>query len=198
MYELNAEMRSQGVPPHWMVYFAADNADATAAKARQLGAQIIKEPFDVMDIGRMSVITDPTGAFFCIWQSKGGAGLRAQTSIGGPCWPELTTKDRQTAERFYTGLFGWGLKKSEPYTEVQVGGNSVGGIMQMDEKWGPAPSHWGIYFLVANADESAAKAGELGAKVCVPPTDIPNVGRFAVLNDPQGAAFSIIQLSHPM
>ena len=64
--------------------------------------------------------------------------------------------------------------------------------MQMTEEWGELPSHWMIYFSVADCDAAAAKATELGGSVKVPPTDIPPVGRFSVIQDPQGAVFSII------
>ena len=81
-----------------------------------------------------------------------------------------------------------------PYTEWQLDGRSIGGLMQMTAEWGEAPSHWMLYFAVTDAAASAAKVIDLGGTVCVPVTDIPGVGLFAVVNDPQGAVFSIIQL----
>jgi predicted enzyme related to lactoylglutathione lyase len=82
-----------------------------------------------------------------------------------------------------------------PYTEWQLDGRSIGGMMEMDGQWGDTPPHWMIYIMVDDCDAVAGKVTQLGGTVCVPPTDIPKVGRFAVLGDPQGAYFSIIQLS---
>jgi len=76
-----------------------------------------------------------------------------------------------------------------------LGEHPVAGMMQMTEEWGDAPPHWMTYITVADCDASAKTVEELGGQVCVPPTDIPEVGRFAVINDPTGATFSIIKLT---
>jgi predicted enzyme related to lactoylglutathione lyase len=121
-------------------------------------------------------------------------------------WPELATSDPAGAAAFYTRLFGWKTKPETvgaeaPYAEWLNEGASIGGLMPMHgEEWRGVPPHWMIYITVADCDERAARAGQLGAKVCVPPTDIPNVGRFSVIADPQGAVFSLIQMTalhHP-
>jgi predicted enzyme related to lactoylglutathione lyase len=123
------------------------------------------------------------------------------------CWNELSTTDSDAAVRFYTGLLGWEVKKSQAmeacegsdgppmvYNEIVAGGQHVGGIYKMGPEYGGAPSHWMSYVAVDDVDASAAKVEGLGGKVCVPPTDIPNVGRFCVVNDPTGAAISLITL----
>ena len=121
-------------------------------------------------------------------------------------WPELTTPDPAGAVAFYTRVFGWKTKPETgvaeaQYVEWQNGGRSIGGLMPMrGEEWKGVPPHWMIYITVADCDERVTRAGQLGGKTCVPPMDIPNVGRFSVINDPQGATFSIIQMSaapHP-
>jgi len=116
------------------------------------------------------------------------------------CWNELTTRDADSAKKFYTELLGWQLKESHAapgmgYSEIVAGGEHIGGIFQMGQEFGDAPSHWMAYVAVDDVDEKARKVGELGGKVCVPPTDIPNVGRFCVINDPTGATLSLIKLS---
>ena len=197
MYGLTSDMLKQGVPPHWMVYFTVLDATQSAAKAKELGGKIVAGPLDAHDIGRMAVIEDPTGAKFALWQPLRHIGAKIVNEIGTPAWPELATRDSGKAESFYTELLGWGAKKSQmpvPYTEWQLGGQSIGGMMEMDGKWGEAPPHWMIYIMVADCDAVAEKAAQLGGTICVPPTDIPKVGRFAVLTDPQGAYFSIIQI----
>ena len=125
---------------------------------------------------------------------------------GAFCWNELSTTDSDAAIKFYTELLGWEVKESKGagscegaetsmvYNEIVVGGQHVGGIYKMGPEFGGAPSHWMPYVAVDDVDERAKQAAELGAKLCVPPTDIPNVGRFCVVNDPTGATISLITL----
>jgi hypothetical protein len=112
-------------------------------------------------------------------------------------WAELVTTDVEGAKRFYTGLLGWTTElapvEGMSYTLAKVGEERVAGIMSTQQcEGGEVPPHWGVYISVDDVDASARKAGELGGKVLMPPTDIPNVGRFSVLMDPQGVVFSVI------
>lgn len=121
---------------------------------------------------------------------------------GQVCWTELASKDVETAKKFYSELFGWQLKESKvsdtmQYTEHSNNGIPQGGMFQMGAEFGEAPSHWMSYIAVDDVDTSAAKVTELGGNICVPPTDIPNVGRFCVINDPTGATLSLITLKAP-
>jgi uncharacterized protein len=118
------------------------------------------------------------------------------------CWNELATRDLGAAKKFYTELLGWQLQESNAagmaYNEIVVDGKQhIGGIYQMTAEYGDAPSHWMSYVAVDDVDAKAKLAAELGGKVCVPPTDIPNVGRFCVITDPTGATFSLVRLSGP-
>ena len=128
---------------------------------------------------------------------------------GAFCWNELSTTDSDAAIKFYAELLGWEIKSSKMegacegapadappmvYNEIVVGGQHVGGIYKMGPEFGGAPSHWMSYVAVDDVDARAAKAAELGGKLCVPPTDIPNVGRFCVVNDPTGAVIALITL----
>jgi len=186
------------VPTHWASYIRVTSADETAAKAKALGGTVMGEPFDVMDVGRMAVITDPTGANFCLWQPRKHQGVGIKGETNSLCWNELLTNDTAKAIDFYTKLFGWKTKTdtgATPYTEIINGEEHIGGIMQIQPQMGPIPPNWGIYIAVDDCDGIAQKATSLGGRQYVPPTDIPNVGRFAVLSDPQGAAFSIIKLN---
>jgi len=103
-------------------------------------------------------------------------------------WNELTTPDPKGAMEFYTKLFGWSIEPMQmgpiEYNIVKAGEEMIGGIMQAMPG---APNAWTPYVTVENIDETVKQAEALGAKVCVPPTDIPNVGRFAILCDPAGA-----------
>jgi predicted enzyme related to lactoylglutathione lyase len=120
---------------------------------------------------------------------------------GAFCWNELATTDLESAQNFYKTLLGWEIKVSNAtgtgmvYNEIVVGGQSVGGVYKMGPEFGQTPSHWMAYVAVDDVDAKARQVWELGGKVCVPPTDIPNVGRFCVINDPTGATISLITLS---
>ena len=199
---IRAEERQHGVPPHWGSYVAVASADQSVAHAQELGAKVLAAPFDVMDVGRMAVLQDPTGAVFSVWQAKRHIGARILGEPGALCWTELTTRDTKAAEAFYTQLFGWKAKVGgdgpQAYTEFSVpGAPPSAGMMQIDAQWGDVPPTWIPYFEASDCDGAVTKVKELGGRVNVPPTDIPNVGRFAVLTDPQGAVFSIVTLTRP-
>ena len=123
----------------------------------------------------------------------------AMPAHGTFCWNELASSDAEAAKKFYTELLGWTLKESNAvgmvYNEVVVGGQHIGGMYQMGPEYGGAPSHWIAYVAVEDVEASAKRVEELGGKVCVPPTDIPNTGRFCVITDPAGATLSLITLT---
>lgn len=195
------EQRQQGIPSNWLSYISVANADSTVAKAKGLGAQILMEPCDVMEEGRMALIQDPAGATFALWQAKNHKGVGAYLEPNALCWTELATTNAKEAQSFYTHLFGWTVQPSSdptmPYFEWVLDGAHFGGMMEINEQWGPSwkqiPSHWMVYFMVKDVDERTARAEALGATILVSPRDIPKVGRFAVIEDPQGAVFSLFQ-----
>ena len=201
LYQLNEEMKSAGVPPHWMSYVSVANADESAAKAKAAGATLIKEPFDVMEVGRMAVIQDPTGAMFALWQAGTHAGAGIVNVPNSLCWNELATPDTTKAGDFYSGLFGWTTNVQQfgpmTYTTFKNNDRPAGGMYKPAPEMGNIPAHWLPYFAVEDCDAKVKQANDLGAKTIVPPGDIPNTGRFAMLQDPQGAAFAIIKLTMP-
>jgi predicted enzyme related to lactoylglutathione lyase len=185
VYRLMAEMQA---PPNWMPYVTVTDVDAMRRKAIELGAASGPEPMDVMDMGRMAVLQDPVGAHFALWQAKKHHGAEVINEHGTLTWCELQTPDREKALQFYTSLFGWTAKVSPEYVEL---GGAAGGMR--DFKQGPA--HWLIYFWANDVDGAVRKTEELGGGVLMPPMDIPNVGRMAVLRDPQGAVFALFKAS---
>jgi predicted enzyme related to lactoylglutathione lyase len=201
LYKMPEEMTSNGVPPHWMSYISVANADETAAKAKSQGATLMKEPFDVFTMGRMAVIQDPTGAMFALWQPGTHPGAGVVNTPNSLCWNELATKDAARAGEFYTGVFGWekNVQQMGPmtYTSFMNGDRPAGGMYEPGPEMGEMPPHWMVYFAVADADATLARAIELGGKSCAPPMDVPGVGRMAVMTDPQGAAFAVIKLENP-
>lgn len=188
-----------GMPPVWATYIATADADATAKAVQDAGGQVLVAPIDVMTVGRMSVCSDSTGAVFGAWQARDHIGAGLVNEPNTMCWNELVTRQPEIAVPFYRDVFGWEAKTTDaggmPYTEWQIGGRTIGGMMPMGDMY-PAdtPPHWGVYFAVADADATVAKLTELGGAVYQPPMDIPP-GRFAAVADPQGAMFSVIQLT---
>ena len=192
---MQADERQLGVPPHWNAYVSVASADESATRAQELGGKVLAPAFDVMDAGRMAVLQDPTGAVISAWQSKRHIGAKMLREPGTLGWTELLTNDTAAAEKFYTQLFGWKAKVSPEYTEFSVGSTPDAGMMKLDPKWGDVPPHWMPYFQVNDCDATAAKAAADGGQIHVPPSDIPNVGRFAMLADPQGATFAVITIT---
>lgn len=195
---LQAEQKAHGVPPHWLTYIAVTSVDDTVAKVTKLGGQVLVPGMDVFDSGRLGILQDPTGAVIGLWQPKAHHGVGVMNEVNTFGWSELLTNDTAKARSFYTSLFGWDTLVSSDagfeYTHWRIGGEDFGGMMAIRPEMGPTPPHWMNYIQVADCDACVAKATSMGGKVCSPPMDIPNVGRFAVLQDPQGAAFAVIKL----
>lgn len=184
-------------PAYWSTFVNVDSADDVATKVTEHGGTVLVEPMEVSEAGRMAVFVDPAGAAFGVWQPgvHKGAGLVNEPNTLG--WNELVTSDVEGSKTFYCAVFGWGTHAHEGappggYTEWQVGGRSVGGMMAkppgMPEE---VPPHWGIYFVVDDVDAVVEKAGELGGSVYLAAFDSPQ-GRMAGLVDPSGAMFSVI------
>ena len=122
--------------------------------------------------------------------------MDAYKTHGAFSWCELMTSDPQAAADFYGKLLGWTFDTMEmgmgPYRVVKAADTSIGGVMGMPPDGGPMPPMWGCYVTVQDVDATVAQCTALGGKVCMPQTDIPGVGRMAVLQDPQGAVFNVI------
>lgn len=198
LYGINEEMKAHNVPPHWLSYVSVANVDASVAKAKEHGAEVPRPAADVADIGRMAVLTDPTGAHFALWQPKKAHGAELVNEPVSVVWNELLTTDVENAGKFYTNLFGWGADVDKGgYTMFKNDDRGAGGMMAISPDMGPIPSNWMVYFAVADCDKTAEKARALGAQVLVPPTEVPEIGKFSVMMDPQGAAFAVIKLNQP-
>ena len=178
--------------PAWASYVTVDDVDAATAKAGELGANVLAEPFDVMDVGRMSTIQDPTGAVFCLWQPRTSIGAEIVNVHGALSMNQLNTSDPEAAERFYGELFGWRLDKvsEEPaYWGIRLGDRLNGGMMTLPPG-APMPSHWLVYFGIDDLDAGAERIGSSGGTVMIGPQEVP-AGRFVVAQDPQGAFFAL-------
>lgn len=189
---------TDGAPALWTSYVAVDDVDAASAKANAAGGTITLPPMDVMDHGRMAMVADPAGAVIAMWQPRQHKGAEVVNEPDTWSWNELMSRDIDAAVRFYTDVFGWNYQimdmPSGAYHVIEGGEEGgLGGLMAMpDEVPGAVPSYWGVYFTVADADATIAKAQQAGATKMWGPDDSP-VGRMAGLVDPHGAMFSILQ-----
>ncbi|WP_272460057.1 VOC family protein [Polyangium jinanense] len=188
-------------PTAWSVYFDSTDVDATAAKIREFGGQLVMPPMDVMDQGRMCVCVDPTGATFGFWQGRLHKGAQVIDEHGAMTWCEVATRESEKAAAFYSKVLDVEARQMPmempgmTYYTLHKGEKAVSGIMQMNEQWDASiPPHWMPYFAVDSAEDACKKIEALGGKVMHGPFDSP-YGRIAVVADPYGAAFSIIKLS---
>ena len=199
MFQMDESMMAQsGGQPFWQSYFTVDDADATTGKAKDLGGNLIMGPFDVFDSGRMSVLSDPTGAVFSVWQPKENIGAELFGEPGALAWNELYTTDTDAASSFYGGLFGWSVRSGPSpggeYFEYALGDQSACGMLEIKKEWGEIPPHWSIYLAVADLDEALKSARDMGAGEVMPPMQIEDVGRICLVRDPQGAYVNFIQI----
>lgn len=198
LYEMKGE-HFASVPPHWMTYIAVENCDASLEKLQALGGSVKMPIVDVPNVGKMAFVADPQGAVFSLFQKTSDPGEGMPTGVGTVCWNELATSSAEGATKFYTELLEWGTNVQDMgptvYTTWMNGESMAGGMMEMTKEWGNIPPHWMSYVEVADCDASVKKAQELGGKLLHGPHDIPNVGRFAVIQDPQGAVFSVIKMA---
>jgi uncharacterized protein len=189
-------------PSAWTVYIGTANAAETAKKAEAAGAKIIAPVMEVGEQGHMAIIQDPSGAYLGLWQAGTMHGSQS-TGANSMGWAELNARGFNKAEPFYKKLFGWGEKKSpmgegQPeYTEFQLGGTSIAGGTEMNEMV-PAqvPSYWLVYFNVDSVDKAFDKVLAEGGKEMLSPMDMPG-GRFAIVSDPEGAAFGLLKMEAP-
>jgi len=192
--------QTPGAPSAWMVYVGTNDSEATAKKVQAAGGTVVVPPFDVADQGRMAVYQDPSGAFISSWQPNAMAGAQVVGVANSFGWAELSSRGFDGTISFYEKVFGWDHKQSAmgegnpPYTEFQLGGESIAGGMEMSSMV-PAevPSYWMVYFTVADVDASFKKATDGAAQTMLEPQDFPG-GRFAILSDPQGAAFGLLKM----
>jgi predicted enzyme related to lactoylglutathione lyase len=192
-----------GMPTAWSVYFSVEDIEATCARITEAGGSVMVPVMDIWEHGRMAVAQDPTGAAFGLWQPKAHKGFQLETEPGAYAWTELYTRSLAAAAPFYATVFGFRTvaMAGMPYMTLHLGPSdqdAVGGIMEMDDQKLPpgAPPYWGVYLACASTDASVAKVVELGGAVMAPAFDTPH-GRIAVVQDPQGGVFSLIQLPTP-
>ncbi|WP_066369861.1 VOC family protein [Herbidospora mongoliensis] len=193
--------------PAWLVHIAADDIDESTRRADDAGASVLIGPERIYDEGReqgwRSVLADPSGAEFALWEPVALEGAGARGVPGAFCWTELAARDADEAAAFYGKVLGWNgrrapfLSGSGSYTEFDLkrSKTTVAGMVEMTDSWPPEiPPHWMVYFAVADCEESCRIVADLGGTVQIPPFDLPS-GWAAVVVDPAGAVLSLIELT---
>jgi predicted enzyme related to lactoylglutathione lyase len=185
----------EGDSAYWLSYVSVPDVDEAAGKAEAKGGNVIVPPSDIPDTGRFSIVKDPSGALIAPFKgTEPSSEPSGPPGVGSFCWNELTTADATAAQAFYSDLFGWTVASMDlgemgPYWLFKRGEQDTAGMSQSSEQ----PSSWLPYVAVDSVDDSAAKAEGLGGAIFVPPTDIPHIGRFAILGDPTGGSIGLFK-----
>jgi uncharacterized protein len=188
----------EGHPDAWTIYLHTDDVERTVADAKANGAQVIVEPMDVTDNGRMALVVDPGGAAIGAWEPKEVKGFEIRNEPGAAAWFELHTRSYDDSVAFYRDAFGWDTHTMSDspelrYTTHGEGQDGHAGIYDASGSLPEdAPAHWTVYFEVEDADATAAQAQELGGTLVHGPEDTP-YGRLATLLDPTGTRFMLMQ-----
>lgn len=190
--------QAEGAPPAWLLYFATDDASASAAAIEANGGTVFMPPHPVGDMGRFVVAADPTGAVFALWEAGTMPGFGTTGQPGAWAWCDLRTDQPDAARKFYGAVFGWECAAvpmaGDEYTTFTAPGAAApaGGIGPMMGTEG-VPPHWLNYFAVDDVDNSLEAVAARGGTVLTPAFDTP-FGRMAPILDPAGAALMVMQL----
>ncbi|MSQ41742.1 MAG: VOC family protein [Dehalococcoidia bacterium] len=192
------------VPPHWNVYIAVNDVDAVSRKVPAAGGRDVMPPMDVMDAGRMAMISDPTGAVVGLWEAKRHQGFQRVREHGAVTWAELLTDDPPPAIRFLSTVLGVPAEEMPmlgtgdgTYTLARPAQTQMAGVMKKTPDMAGVPNFCGVYFEVNDADAVVSRAKTLGGSVIAEPFDVPGIGRISWLTDPQGASFGVIKSAPP-
>jgi predicted enzyme related to lactoylglutathione lyase len=191
LYEMSQEMRASGAPASWTNYVTVADADAAAARVTEGGGGVIRQAFDVLDVGRQALLKDPQGAVFAVWQPRSWIGAERVNDVGCLCMNELAATDMSAAGSFYGRLFGWTVEFSDDAPDgpamILNHGEVNGAVFAAPHGEG---AHWRPCFTVEATDKALERVSELGGRQVGEPLDIGH-GTIAMVLDPQGARFTI-------
>ncbi|WP_256103447.1 VOC family protein [Streptomyces sp. ODS05-4] len=191
------------MPTTWNVYLATPDAVAAARRVTEAGGLVITDPVPLTgDVAVVAQAADPGGAVFSLWEAGRRHGFERQGEPGSFCWTEVYTRDKDRVDAFYETVFGFQVHDLDdasvdfrvwsPAGTTAGDENAVGGRSVITDAFPAAmPAHFLVYFSVADCDETAARATELGGRVNEPPFDTP-YGRIALIADDQGAVFAVL------
>ena len=182
-------------PPRWTTYINVDDVDEVAKKVESAGGKVIVAPMDVMTAGRMAIFIDTTGAVIAAWQPGDHLGAQLVNEPGAFIWCELSSSDVAKSKAFYSAVFGWGWGGADDYPEAQVSGRTIGGRDAPASRTCPptCPTTGSSTSGRLTSTPMSRRRPTWAPRVIAGPADIPGTGRFAVLIDPQGAAFALFQ-----
>jgi len=182
-------------PTVWTTYLATADLDATVGAVSANGGTVMMPGADVLTLGRMAVVTDPTGGAFGLWQARDFIGAQVVSQPGALLWNELNSADPKAASAFYSAILGITsepMEGADGYFALKVDGRAVGGLQGMDNLPPGTPSHWLAYFAVDDVDSTVDALVRAQGNVLMPPFDMV-AGRMAVVQDPQGGTFAVIK-----
>ncbi|MGY0488469.1 VOC family protein [Streptomyces sp. WG-D5] len=190
---------AEGVHPAWNLYLGTSDIDAVAERIKDAGGSLMMDPMRVASFGTMVTAQDPAGVVFSVWQPDTHEGFEKVNEPGAYCWAEVNTRNAERTDSFFPTVFGYGVKKmADEHVDFNVwelNGEPTMGRMRMTDDFPPhVPSYVNVYFTVEDCDAAVATVQRLGGKLHFGPTDSP-FGRFAAVADPQGAAFSVIDVT---
>ncbi len=189
---------AQETPAIWTPFIYVEDIDHTVTKLGGAGGRVLTPPFSIPGGAKVAVVTDSTGAMFALM--SGGErphGVYLSNEAGCVCWFELMTRDTAAAEGFYSAVFDWkpvteATGSGQDYTMFKLADEDVAGMIEMPaDVPAAAPAHWTVYFAVDDCVAAQARAVDMGATALVPATAIA-IGHFAVLEDPTGAKFNLM------
>ena len=194
LYAMSEDQRKAKVPPSWLPYVSVASVAATAKRAGAAGGTIIMKPMEVPE-GSMAIIQDPTGAALGLWQAGSHVGATISDTPGTVCWQDLNTPKPGVAAKFYEKVFGWKSATKDfsgnAYTMFMLGKQAECGMWPTPMK--KLPPSWVSHWQVADCAKTVAKVKRFGGRVLMGTTAVPGVSRFAILKDPNGAVFGILE-----
>ncbi len=187
-------LEQQEVPAHWLSYIQVPDVDEACKRASEMGGHVSHPPTDIPEVGRFAVVTDPQGGTFSPFTPL-KSGESVPEGNGTVAWRELITSDPEAARDFYANLIGWEQDQmkigDDDYVMFKSGGNFIGGLIMKPIPREQAQPLWIPYFQVEDVDDACKTAEENGGRIQYQPTDIPDIGRFAIMADPDGATFAV-------
>lgn len=191
-----------GMPAAWTVFVVVDDMRATLTRVTEARGEVRQAPFEIPGGAQVAVVADCTGAMFALISGGPEPGYPYYSmDVGAVCWTELMTSNVRAAIRFYREVLGWTAEIDEtgpvPYTVCKLDSDPVAGIIARSQDL-PAevPDSWSVYFTVADCMATEGRAVDLGGSVVLPATPTP-MGPFAVLADPAGAVFQVMEMTLP-
>jgi uncharacterized protein len=192
-----AGLRQTTGPRRWVPYISVASVDDVATRAVRHGAAVLTAPFDFADAARMAVLHDPAGGVVGLWEARERGGAQVIDEPGAMWWVELLTREVHVAKSFYTNVLGWRavdtLKYGIRYSVFKLGDESVAGVLPIGSDWAAVSPYWQVLFATTDCDAHIRRAKELGGSIVFGPNDVPNAGRAAIVADPWGAIFTLMQ-----